>query len=297
MAGLSEKGSSGNSSLFLRVEEGLESVFGPEKGTGRGEVLKFSTFPDFSFKGFVCYDNNHKKVIIGPGSELNPGQLCSPTNSVSLLFTSPVLNSELKKNIKVDPEFSGEKTDYNPWDNMSDYTRLNQPYSRSGEYYHHLPINIKPDQDYKIIIEPDLKDEFSRSLNEPVEISFKTDHMSPNYNLTNPISILEKGIDSDMPVTVTNLDRLSAYYTSILSNGKSLNNSRDIPMPKKPDTVMKIPVGIRKMLEGNSGVVTGTIQSAPYVKKYGDSNVFFRRSNALSGSCKDGTFQYPCMGD
>ena len=60
----------------LKVEPGLVSASGPEKGVENRVLVAFDTFPDFAFEGVECSDNASKKITIRPGR--GPGRRVSP---------------------------------------------------------------------------------------------------------------------------------------------------------------------------------------------------------------------------
>ena len=50
----------------LKVEPGLISYLGPEKGAENRMLVEFHTFPEFAFEGIECTGNNKKKITIDP---------------------------------------------------------------------------------------------------------------------------------------------------------------------------------------------------------------------------------------
>jgi uncharacterized protein YfaS (alpha-2-macroglobulin family) len=271
-----------DSSQSLMVEPGLESCLGPEKGVDRRGLLSFKTFPYFSFEGIECYDNSHKSIHIYPGDSPDNIGLCNPKQSVMMVFTSPVLNSEVQKNTSFDPSVS--------WDNVRDYSRLNSPHRRGMKYYVYLPRVFDANQKYTITSRRALTDEFGRKLGSPINISFATDHMLPDYRLPNPVSVLEKNINTDIPLVVTNIDEMNVSYDTLTSEGRHSTSEHEIPLPEKRDVTMKIPMGVRDMLDVESGVITGTVFTTPYIKKHGDANFFFAEVTPFQVHVKMGHF-------
>ena len=272
-----------DSSPSLMIEPGLESYLGPEKGAEKRELVQFNTFPEFRFEGLDCFANDRRKIHINPGDSPDTEELCNPTQSVTMVFTSPVLTSEIQAAVKFKPSVS--------WNNENnDYTRLNSRHRRGMKYYEYLPRIFKADQKYIITTCKLLADEFGRKLKTPIKIGFSTDHMPSDYSLTNPISILEKDVDTDMPVIATNINKLTLSYDSLTSNGEGSKRYREIPLPKTKDVELKIPMGIREMLSGESGVVKGSVTSRPYIMKYGDDNFFFGEVTPFQVHVKVGHF-------
>ncbi|MGD9161232.1 MAG: alpha-2-macroglobulin family protein, partial [Desulfobacteraceae bacterium] len=271
-----------DSTPSLMVEPGLESFLGPEKGVERRELVKFNTFPEFNFEGIECFNNDRKRIHINPGDSTENRGLCNPAQSVMMVFTSPVLNSEIQERTKFEPSVS--------WNDVRDYSRLNSSHRRSMKYYVYLPRGFKPDQVYNITGRGSLADEFGRRLGSPINISFATDHLPPDYSLTSPVSVLEKNVDTDIPVVVTNIDELTVSYDTLTSKGKSSTWENEISLPATRDAAMKIPMGVRDMLDAESGVVTGTVSSTPYIRKYGDGNFFFGEVTPFQVHVKMGHF-------
>lgn len=271
-----------DATVSLMVEPGLVSYLGPEKGVERRELVEFNTFPEFKFEGIECSNNDRKSIHINPDTSVNSRNLCNPVKAVTLVFSSPVINSVVKENIKLNPPVS--------WNNVRDYSSLNRPHRRGMKYYIYLPRVFKPDQAYTITGSSDIADEFGRKLKSPINISFATDHMPPDFNLTHRTSILEKYVDTDMPVNVTNIDKMTVTYDTLSSEGKSSTRERELPIPPTRDAKIRIPMGVRNMLGSESGVVTGTVETIPFVRKFGDERFFFGEVTPFQVHVKMGHF-------
>jgi len=276
-----------NTTVYVRVEPGLEPATGTERGVEDRELISFDTFPEFQFKGFECYDINEKRVFISPGDYISSRNLCNPMQPATLKFSSPVLNSEIKRNLRFKPQLHNLKTDE---EGENEYSQLNRPYSRDQLYYSYLPGPLKGAQDYQIKIEPSLRDEFGRTLDKEIFINFATDHRPPDYQLTNQIAILEKDVDTDMPIYVTNLDKLHLFYDKITSQGADSGLVKELPLPKVRDLSVKLPMRIRDMLGNKSGVIAGSVDTSPYIKKWEDYNRFLAEVTPFQVHVKMGHF-------
>jgi len=279
-----------DASLELRVEPGLISALGPEKGVEVRNLVSFETFPEFVFKGIKCTDNKGNEFLIEPGKIYSIQYLCNPMRSVSLVFSSPVVNSEIKDRIKFDPGLSGGQTDYDPWEDMGDSSSLRSPHHRGQEYSIWLPGILKANQVYHVKSRLDLHDEFGRTLNNPIDIAFTTDHRLPDYNLLNPLSVLEKNVDSDMPVVVTNLDKMTLTFDRLTANGKEVSLKQELSLPKVKDLAVKIPMQVRKMLYGQSGVLQGTVSTMPAVSDNYHERWFYAQVTPFQVHAKVGHF-------
>jgi uncharacterized protein YfaS (alpha-2-macroglobulin family) len=277
-------------SMHLILEPGLVSALGPEKGVENRNLVSFDTFPEFVFKGIKCTDNGGNDIFVKPGETSYEQYLCNPMRSVRLEFSSPVINSEIKKNIKFNPVLSGTGTEYDPWDDLSDYSSLRSPHKRGQDYNIRLPGILKADQVYHVEGGSGLPDEFGRLLKDPISITFKTDHRLPDFDLINPLSVLEKYTDTEMPIVVTNLDRMTLTFDRLTRKGKEDSLKQDLAMPRVRDLAVKIPAQVRKMLDGQSGVVRGTVTSSPYVSKHYTQYRFFAEVTPFQVHVKIGHF-------
>lgn len=265
----------GDASAELKVEPGLVSALGPEKGVEDRTLVEFNTFPEFAFMGIECTNNDDKTVFIEPDEISDEECLCNPLRSVRLVFSSPVINSEVRDHVELSPALAGTGTEYDPWEDERDYSSLRSRHNRGQKYSVWLPGVLKADQAYHVKSDLELRDEFGRTLKDPIDIGFATDHRRPDYNLLNPLSVLEKYTDTDMPVVVTNLDSMTLTFDRLTAEGKETSLEKGLEMPVVRDLAVKIPMEVREMLEGQSGVVQGTVTSSPVVSQYYTEKAFF----------------------
>jgi alpha-2-macroglobulin len=257
-----------DSETKLMDEPGLESASGPQKGIEKRTLVSFSTFPEFIFKGIECTDNGNKKIQIEPNKASAAPCLCNPMRPASLVFSSPVSNSEMKDHLTFKPNLSGGQNDYEFWDDEEYSSVLSFPHRKGQAYRFALPSPLKGNQTYTV--KSDLKnltDEFGRKLKEPINIAFTTDHRLPDFNLINQIAVLEKGVDSDMPLVVTNLNKLTMTYDRLTAGGKDTSLKRELALPKVKDLGVKIPARVHEMIGGKSGIIQGTLDTEPQISK------------------------------
>ena len=105
------------------------------------------------------------------------------------------------------------------------------------------------------------------SLENALNMTFATDHRLPNFVLTHRQAVLEKGVDSQVPLVVTNLEKVNILYNTLTPHEKKTGQSREISIPPVEDIAFNIPLGTREMLANSSGVVQGTVHTTPNVKK------------------------------
>ncbi|MFO1242481.1 MAG: MG2 domain-containing protein [Rickettsiales bacterium] len=278
-----------DSAISMRIEPGLVSASGLEMGVGERETVQFFTFPEFKFIGVKCVTNRDKPVIIAPGQTQSDTEKCNPLGYISLAFSSPVMRSEAKEAVLFKPDLSGGRKDYDPWGEVTDYSSLGQAYRKDNTYDIYLPSVFKADAAYTVSLKEEekgffarlwdkivaffsseekpklsvLKDEFGRVLSLPPAIQFATDHRKPNFEILHHEAILEKEIDSELPLYVTNLNTATLDFRSITADGLKENQSHTVTPAKVRDLQFAIPFGVRKALGGASGALFGYLDTEP----------------------------------
>ena len=257
-----------DSGISLRVSPGIRSVEGPEKGVEKRILASFSTFPAFDFEGIECTDNSGKIVHISPNDPHPMEKRCNPLRQAALLFSSPVIAEEIKENVTFLPDLAGGRTDYDPWANRSGYSNLSHPHKKGQTYRVWIPELLKAFREYHIKSHQNgPRDEFGRPLKAPIHMGFMTNHRLPDFVLTHHQAVLEKGVDSEVPLVVTNLNEVDITFDRLTVHGKERGLTHQIPIPKARDIAFKIPLEARKLLDQTSGVLQGTVHTRPPVKK------------------------------
>jgi len=252
----------------LKIEPGLMSALGPEPGIEERVLVSYDTFPQFRFTGVECTDNTGTQISLGPGMPLDRQPRCNPLGNVSLVFTSPVISEEVRDHVTITPDLAGGRQDYDPWANRRSYSRLRAPHTRGQKYPVFLPEVLEAFEVYTVKSDAKaLRDEFGRTLMEPIDMQFATDHRLPDFTLTHARAVLEKAEETEMPIVVTNLESLTLTYDRLTADGKEAGRVKEIALPQAEDVAFRIPLNVREMLDGKSGVVQGTIRSNPSVSK------------------------------
>jgi len=260
----------------LRIDPGLVSVHGPERGVEDRILVSFHTFPEFSFIGIRCRDNDGKTVTLVPSTDLARQPRCNPLAGVALVFTSPVISEEVKNHVKITPDLAGGRKDYDPWANRRTYSRLSSPHRRGQQYHVSLPEVLKAYKVYQLKSDPShFRDEFGRTLVNPIDIRFATNHRLPDFTLTHRKAVLEKGVDTEVPLVVTNLESVTVNYNLLTPEGKTTSQSQRFETPQVQDIAFRTPLHIRQLLDGQSGVVQGTVDTVPRVPKHYGERWFF----------------------
>ncbi len=244
------------------IEPGLESPHGPEKGLENRLLHTVPAFPEFSFLGIECTDRERKYVLIKSGDEQCH---CNPYGRKALVFSTPVFRKEVIDKIKVEPVEHLKENHRYSFSDVRFYNSYEFRKESVEKFKLYIPFTFEPNKNYKIRSDSNIiMDAFGRTLSHPIDIELITDLLSPNYGFRMPV-VLEKYADTDMPVTVTNLDTLAFTYDRITNEGKERSLEMDIPLPNIPDSSLLIPAQVRKMLGGQSGVVYGKVTTSPYV--------------------------------
>ncbi len=255
--------------VALKVEPGLVSADGPERGAENRVLVSFHTFPDFAFEGIECTDNDNQKVSIAAiETGLEVKERCNPLKRVALVFSAPVIEEEVRDHVMIVPDLAGGRKDYDPWANRRGYSRLRSPHKQGRKYRIWLPEVLQANQIYSLRSDPhDFKDEFGRSLSASINIRFVTDHRPPDFSLTHPRAVLEKDADTEMPLVVTNLKTVTLTYDRLTADGKQSGRKQALQIPSAEDIAFRTPLKVRGMLDGQSGVVQGRVDTQPPVSK------------------------------
>ncbi len=277
--------------VALRVDPGIASFEGSEKGMEKRVLVSFSTFPPFAFEGVECTDNKGKTVRIRPDDPRLSSKKCNPLRQAALVFSSPVIAEEVKQHVIFAPDLAGGRTDYDPWANRGGYSSLSYPHKKGQTYRVWIPELLKAFHKYHIKSQENaLRDEFGRPLKDAIDMNFMTDHRLPDFVLTHPQAVLEKGVDSQVPLVVTNLEKINITYDRLTAQGKEAHQAQSLQIPKVEDIAFKIPLQAREMLNGMSGVIQGTIQSQPQVKKQTGENWFIAQVTPFQVHVKIGHY-------
>ncbi|MCE5336575.1 MAG: hypothetical protein LLG06_18515 [Desulfobacteraceae bacterium] len=275
----------------LYAEPGILGVKGTEPGIQREKVASFHTLPQFRFEGVECRDMNNKQLIFRPESPFSPKVRCNPIHVMYLRFSSPVANSELRQKVRLVPAGKGGDVQ-DVWEE-GDYSRLTMERSK-GEAYSFMMNSdaLAPFTEYRIIAKANtIKDEFGRALTKNIDMRFATDHRPPDLHIFKNMFVLEKGLDTDMPVVSTNLDQIELKYEVLGPEGKSAPQSKVLTGPRKRDAAVSIPLQIRKLLGRDSGSVMGSLSTRPAVReKEYQPNWFFAEVTPYHVHVKMGHF-------
>ncbi len=232
-------------------------------------MVEFDTYPAFRFvglcaviKGETEYQNLSLEELTENAAEDSPLRL-SPLKPVALIFSAPVLNSQVKAQVRFSPGLDGGRKDYDPWENCPDRTRLDDPHRKDREYMVWLPELLKTFETYKVEITEGFTDEFGRHLDKKLAFPFFTGHREPDLRLSHHVAILEKNVDSDVPLYVTNLQQVNVSYDRLRVKKTDRKLDHAIAVPWVVDVSFALPLGVRSLLAGESGVLYTRLQPNP----------------------------------
>jgi uncharacterized protein YfaS (alpha-2-macroglobulin family) len=249
----------------LRIEPGLVPAVGELAGVEARVVVEFATFPQFEFLGVICQSNANEEVFIAAANPQS-GAACNPLSGVGLAFSAPVIGAEVRDHVEFLPDLAGGRSDYDPWANRYDYSMLFAPHEIGRRYVVWLPERLQAAQQYSVrtpAAADGPQDEFGRPLAAPFNLAFMTDHRPPAYTLVHTTAVLERGVDSEVPLYVTNLDGVTVNYRALTPAGAEAGRSRTIALPDVEDVQYGVPLGVREMLGAESGAVYGTLATDP----------------------------------
>ena len=274
-----------DSEIVLDLNEGLVSALGPEPGIAREKVIAFHSFPEFRFLGVRCRNNRGNKILISAeeGDIQDPDRMCNPLERAALSFSTPVLRSQVAKEVIIHPDLAGGRDDYDPWASQRDYSgRAHRRHFRGATYDVWLPESLRAFQQYELnsrepslnlvetlkswFAEPpasNLRDEFGRRLSEALSLRFWTNHRNPDFTLVHRDAVLESGVDSEVPLYVTNLDQVRLFYRLLGEDRAVAHQVHSFSASGPEDVSFAIPLGVREMAKGSTGAVFGTISSDP----------------------------------
>jgi len=318
-----------DTAMVVWVSPGIISTQGSEPGMEKRVAVKFHTFPKFKFLGLRCYTlRGEKPIIISPdqfqkfANSTNTAEtpppgihpLANPDTYTELLFTAPVAFQEIRDQVIVTPDLAKGRKDYNPWANNYSGSLLRTRHYKNAHYSISLPEDLTPWQRYHFNeTGAGIQDAFGRPLPTPMDFTFFTDHRKPDYQLLHPTGVLEKDLDSRLPMAVTNMESMEFSFQTLTAQkmktqsvDKTTSDDKKVQKTDPPDEIQKTilknnlmaqdityhtPMGVREMLEGHTGAVYGKVsKSSPSVKKHASEKQFFAQVTPWQVHAKIGHF-------
>ncbi len=270
-------------SIQLKVNPGLASSEGSEKGIETRTIVRFDTYPHFEFLGIRCTPKGERRAVDIPLSNLDGSNKnnvnfknCAPLKHLALVFSAPIFHSAIKQHVEFNPALNAGRKDYDPWENIRDWTQLTQPHRKGRNYQIWLPEQLKAYQKYSISFDTQkLTDEFDRKLAEKIKFNFHTAHREPNLVINHHVAVLEKNIDSDVPMYVTNLKDVTISYDRMGDTTSESGRKKNVSAPNVEDVSVSIPMGVRELVGDDTGIVYGSAHPEPVPPDwYRDPEIF-----------------------
>jgi len=276
--------------ITLAAEAGVVSSEGPSPAEKADTIVTFNTFQPFAFLGLKCtaVDEDETELTFAPAEAENATKLCNPMEAISLIFSSPVGRKEVRDSLAITPTL-GKKGDPTDIWNVNDTQENDDIYfaPQSGFTYRiPLPYGLKAAQKYALSLKaPDtglwnrliswlhpawgdpsgLRDKFGDPLPAATGLTFATDHRRPNLVMEYDLAVLEKNVDSEVPIYVNNLQSLEWRFNRLTLAGAVANQRVEKAVPKVEDIQFAVPVGVRQMLDGQSGALFASLNTTPEV--------------------------------
>jgi uncharacterized protein YfaS (alpha-2-macroglobulin family) len=257
----------------LTVVPGLRGYTGTLRGSERRTIVEFDTFPEFRFLGVRCRAPA-RATLVTPGAARAQQTKCNPLARVSLVFSAPVIATEIKEHLELTPNLAGDRTDYDPWANIYPYSSLMSPHKRGKEYEVQLPEHLQAFKSYSVKGLEGVRDEFGRALRGPTGLQFATDHRSPRLRLAHPVAVLEKDAPTSMPLYVTNLTDVDIRYDRLTASGTERGLIANQKIQRVWDIAYAVPLMTRDLLGGRSGVIAGQLTPRPTSPVLDDGSYF-----------------------
>lgn len=265
----------GDEGVELIVEKGVISTEGPEPGAEEKVIVSFNTIPEFRFLGVECWKNNARKTLVSPDEKEPEDERCDPLGYISLVFSAPIIKEALKEGLVITPDLAGGRSDFDPWAEVYSYSNLSSPHVKGERYTVRLP-GLKAYEEYRLAAKAGrIRDEFGRPLDKDIEMVFMTDHRRPDFHLSSQFFVLEKNVDSDVPMVVTNMEKIEFKYDTVTSRGKDTGKRSTLRPEKAEDVAYRIPLGIREKIPASTGAIEASFDTGPSIRHKGPRDRWF----------------------
>ena len=278
-----------NTKISIGVIDDLIGIEGQVPGQRNAKVHQFTSLPLFKFHGIECESaQKMQRMTLSPrfdsSTNLRAGQLtesCDPLQRLALVFSAPVSNKSASDFIRFAPDLAGGDPNYDPWSTRSSQYQVQRFLSRRFNYADNSPFTLwlpeflKAYEQYAVSSNEGLQDELGRRLEVPLDMAFLTAHRRPALDFEHKHSVLESNLESELPVYVTNLDQLQVNnYQITTATTKRGPFSFSKPLTKVEDIAYRVPLGVRDLLNGETGLVSGELSSEPIAFKYRSKRTF-----------------------
>ncbi len=172
---------------------------------------------------------------------------CEPHMNKTVEFTNPVVPKDAYQQIKWAPE-SG----VNPF---SDLYNFNGTYPTSTVS---MPSVLKSGVSYQMDLS-DLRNIFNEKLEGVSMLEIVFNPRSPSVSVKYADAVVEKGIENDIPLLVTNMSKLDIEYETWTADGVKSSQKKSLTPATPQDVSYYYPLGLNNLLSGKSGITMYSI--------------------------------------
>ncbi|TJY60956.1 hypothetical protein E4T66_09920 [Sinimarinibacterium sp. CAU 1509] len=256
----------------LQLTEGLRSAFGAESGIAAATKVSVTTFPPPRYLGIECTVADKTRTFAGKAHVDG----CAPDQTIGLVFSAPVSVASLRSALQLSPDpMAGQPADddFDPWAGMLDQRPVSAPHRKGQTYTVTLPFTFKAETAYTLALSAGAEDRFGRALHEVPQTAFTTGARGPRLVLDHERAVLEAGVDSEVPVVVTNLQSLDTQFDRLDARGLATAQQHQTAVAPVRNLAFAMPLDVRGMLDGRSGAVIGAVRTTPETRP--DEHTFF----------------------
>ena len=222
---------------------------------------EFKTFNDtLNIESITCKNYKDKNINLRVNHKLTNLKSCNPLKDITLNFNAPIKDRVRVKYLANNVKKSTAKKVY-----------INQ---------NTFNVNLR-NAAKKIKIKGIFaKDIFNRRLLGRKNFIFTFGDYPKNYRFFRANTVLEKDVLSEVPIASTNLKDFVFNYKVVTTSGEKEFKNVKVNIPSIKNSLDFVtPLGIRKLLDGKSGVVEGEFQRADFANKNINCNLKENRNN------------------
>lgn len=245
----------------LRLRPGLRSAYGPQPGQESRAVLKLQTFAAPRLLGLQCSDGREARLV-------KADERCTPLEGVALLFNVPMSRQDLARQLRLQPALAAAGKPVSAASATAETASepeapVQGAHAAQQRYPLYLPPGLAAETAYTVTVSGRLRDRFGRELGQDQQLRFHTGARQPRLVLDHSPAVLESGVDSQLPVIVTNLDRLQTRFRRLGATGLSEGGQFEAPVPRVRNLAFAMPLDVRSMLDQHSGALLGELSTQP----------------------------------
>ena len=238
-------------------EAGFEAENGGSlKSERSGVSKKASSLPDYRVEGLQCYDKSYSSLSVSPEESVKKPPECRYGSPVYVVF-SDITVGEYKTDagtrkidslVKVSPSaFIADSLEYGE-------TRLPLTGMREGNVY-------------TVTLSPEIADRWGDTLKKETTLAFKIADRDPNLEIPDTAAVLEAAENTDLTGYAANLNGVEVDYKTFTAGGTSAGTYK-IPeiRPEIRNVQYAFDAGVRTMLDGRTGYLTGIYKTLPVLR-------------------------------